>query len=97
MPFLHKALPVTYNKPIPTIVKEFPYNLQLIRKRIIPTIKRAHTPGAGPLTKPKNPNLLSNSRYGRCFHYLLPLPPSCNQVIIVFNQPVYKSYGGAIG
>jgi hypothetical protein len=83
-------------KPISAIVKRCPYNFQFIRKRRV-LKKRARTPGAGPLTKPKNPNLLSNSRCGRCFHYFLPLPPSRYQVIIVLNQPVYKSYGGAIG
>jgi hypothetical protein len=51
MPFLHKALPVTYNKPIPTIVKEFPYNLQLIRKRIIPTIKKSPHPRCRPFNQ----------------------------------------------
>ena len=40
--------------------------------------------------------LLSGGRGRRGFLHHFPLPPSCNQIIIVFNQPVNKNYCGAI-
>jgi hypothetical protein len=70
MPQLQQYSNDTNNKPIPTIIKGCPYNLQLITKRKFPNKKGPH-PRCRPFNLPQKPKLIKQQQVRQVF----PLPP----------------------